>query len=164
MSILYAGLITATALCSAVAGFLLAFAVVAMPGLGTLGDREFLRAFQVIDRVIQNQQPIFMILWVGSVAALGFSGLWGAIKLQGLDRLLLLAATAVYFLGVQLPTVKVNVPLNNQLKAVDLGTLSAPDLAETRARFEPRWNRWNHVRTILASLCSVLLILLLFRI
>ena len=33
-------------LCSLVAGFLFAFAVVVMPGIKSLGDGEFLRAFQ----------------------------------------------------------------------------------------------------------------------
>jgi uncharacterized membrane protein len=36
-----------------VAGFLFAFAAVIMPGIRSLGDRAFIRAFQVIDRVIQ---------------------------------------------------------------------------------------------------------------
>lgn len=42
----------ATRLCSLVAGFLFAFALVVMPGLESLGDRPFVRAFQVVDRVI----------------------------------------------------------------------------------------------------------------
>ena len=50
-------LILATLLCSLVAGFLFAFATVVMPGIKTLNDREFIRAFQVIDGVIQNNQP-----------------------------------------------------------------------------------------------------------
>ena len=63
-------LILATFLCSLVAGFLFAFAVVVMPGIGSLNDRDFLRAFQVMDHVIQNNQPIFMLVWVGSVVSL----------------------------------------------------------------------------------------------
>ena len=42
-------LILATLLCSLVAGFLFAFATVVMPGIKTLNDREFIRAFQVIE-------------------------------------------------------------------------------------------------------------------
>ncbi len=70
MGIFQIALILATFLCSLVAGFLLAFAIVAMPGIGSLNDREFIRAFQVMDRVIQNYQPIFMLVWVGSVVTL----------------------------------------------------------------------------------------------
>lgn len=54
MGIFQFTLIVATFLCSLVAGFVFAFAVVVMPGIGNLGDGAFLRAFQVMDRVIQN--------------------------------------------------------------------------------------------------------------
>jgi uncharacterized membrane protein len=47
----------AALLCSLVSGFLFAFAVVIMPGIRNLGDREFLRAFQAIDGVIQRGNP-----------------------------------------------------------------------------------------------------------
>ena len=61
----------ATLLCSLVTGFVFAFAVVAMPGIGTLDDREFLRAVQAMDGVIPKNQPIFIVVWVGSVVTLG---------------------------------------------------------------------------------------------
>jgi hypothetical protein len=63
-------LVLATFLCSLVAGFLFAFAAVVMPGIGRLDDRGFIRAFQVIDRVIQRNQALFVLVWVGSVLAL----------------------------------------------------------------------------------------------
>jgi hypothetical protein len=31
-----------------------------IPGIKSLNDREFIRAFQVIDEVIQNNQPLFV--------------------------------------------------------------------------------------------------------
>ena len=68
-------LMVATLLCALVAGLVLAFAVVVMPGIGSLGDREFLRAFQAMDDMIQDRQPVFMVVWVGSiVAVLGGTG------------------------------------------------------------------------------------------
>jgi uncharacterized membrane protein len=70
VEIFQVALIVATFLCTLVAGFVFAFAVVVMPGIRTLGDGEFLRAFQVMDRVIQNNQPVFMLVWLGSVIAL----------------------------------------------------------------------------------------------
>ena len=66
----HAVLVVATFLCALVAGLLFAFAVVVMPGIGRLDDGGFIRAFQAIDRVIQNNQPLFMSVWVGSVLAL----------------------------------------------------------------------------------------------
>ena len=41
-----------------------------MPGLSNLNDKEFIRAFQVTDAVIQNNQPIFMLTWIGSIVSL----------------------------------------------------------------------------------------------
>ena len=63
-------LILATVACALVAGLLFAFAIVTMPGINRLNDGEFIRAFQVMDGVIQNNHPLFMLVWLGSVAAL----------------------------------------------------------------------------------------------
>lgn len=157
------GLILTTLLCSLVAGFVFAFACVAMPGIGTLNDREFIRSFQAMDRVIQNNQPVFLLVWVGSAVALAFSVLLGVRQLEGAERMLVVAAGLVYFLGVQLPTLTVNVPLNNQLQTLDAETMDETVLAEARGDFEPRWNRWNTIRTVLAILTSTLLIILVLR-
>ena len=63
-------LILATLLCSLAAGLLFAFAIVVMPGIGSLNNRGFLRAFQLMDGMIQNNQPVFILVWVGSIMAL----------------------------------------------------------------------------------------------
>jgi hypothetical protein len=52
---------------------------------------------------------------------------------------------------VQVPTFIVNIPLNNRVQRSGV----------TRAEFEPRWNRWNALRTACAVLASVLLLLVL---
>ena len=163
MSFVYIALIVATFLCSLVAGFLFAFAVVAMPGIGSLNDREFIRAFQVMDRVIQNNQPIFMLVWAGSVVALVTSVVLGIGQLDGARRLLLIFAALFYLVGVQLPTIAINVPLNNTLQTLDVAEMSATMPKAAREAFEPRWNRWNLVRTVFASLASALLIVLVSR-
>ena len=163
MGIFQATLILATFLCSLVAGFLFAFAVVAMPGLRSLNDREFLRAFQVMDRVIQNNQPIFMVVWVGSIVALITSALLGIGQLDGTGRLLIILAALVFLLGVQLPTITIHIPLNNKLQTLDVDTMNEAAQRAARENFEPRWNRWNAIRTALSSLVSALLIMLLFR-
>ncbi len=163
MGIFQAALILATFLCSLVAGFLFAFAVVAMPGIRSLNDREFIRAFQVMDRVIQNNQPLFMVVWVGSVVVLILSVVSGIGQLEGAGRLLLIFAALLYLLGVQLPTVTINIPLNNKLQTLDVDAMSENAQRAAREDFEPRWNRWNAIRAALASLSSALLILLLFN-
>ncbi|MGB5615205.1 MAG: DUF1772 domain-containing protein [Desulfobacterales bacterium] len=155
-------LILATFLCSLVAGFLFAFAVVTMPGIRILNDREFIRAFQAMDRVIQNNQPIFMLVWVGSVVALVASVVLGIGQLDGAGRLLFILAVLAYFLGVQLPTVTINIPLNNKLQTLDVDAMNETSPKIARKDFEPRWNLWNSIRAAFASLVSALLIILLF--
>ena len=156
-------LLLATFLCALVAGFLFAFVVVAMPGIGSLDDGAFIRAFQRMDRIIQNNQPVFMLVWLGSAVLLLGSAVLGFGRLAGVDRLLLLAATLLYMLGVQVPTAVVNVPLNNQLQAHDVDRMDEAERDAARRAFEPRWNRWNGLRTVLASLATALLMVLLYR-
>ncbi len=144
----------AVLLVALVTGLLLGFVVVAMPGIGVLDDRSFLRSFQVMDRVIQDGHPLFMATWVGSVlAVLAAMGL-GLGEAEGGRRVLLLASGAVYLLGLQLPTAAINIPLNNAVQALDLATAPDDDVAEARAAFEARWNRWNAIRTAMGCLAA----------
>ncbi len=116
-------LFLSTFLCSLVAGFLFAFAIVVMPGIKDLKDREFIRAFQVMDGVIQNNQPVFILVWVGSVVTLLASLVLGMGQLEGVGRLLIIFAALAYLLGVQLPTAAINIPLNKRLQALDVDAL-----------------------------------------
>ena len=156
-------LIVATFLCSLVAGFVFAFAVVVMPGIKNLKDGEFIRAFQVMDRIIQDNQPLFMLVWVGSSLALIVSAGLGIAELTGGKRLLLLVATCMYLFAVQAPTITINIPLNNKLQKLDVEAMNERDQEIARAEFEPRWNRWNAIRTLFASLVSALMIILLLQ-
>jgi uncharacterized membrane protein len=156
-------LIAATLLCALVAGFVFAFAAVVMPGIGTLDDRNFLRAFRAIDRVIQNNQPVFLLVWIGSVVVLLASAVLGFEQLDGTGRVLMVAAVLAYLLGVQLPTVAINVPLNNTVQTLRIDGMDETALGAARQKFESRWIYWNVVRTVLASLVSVLLLIVLLR-
>ena len=164
MTVFQAVLMLATFLCSLVAGFLFAFAAVVMPGIRSLDDGSFIRAFQVMDRVIQNNQPLFVFVWVGSVLALVAAAVLGLWALRGADRLLVIVTSLVYLLCVQLPTVTINIPLNNELQKLEPDTINEATRKRARADFEPRWNRWNAIRAACASLASILLVLLLLRV
>jgi uncharacterized membrane protein len=163
MTLFEAVLMVATLLCSLVAGFLFAFASVVMPGIRNLDDSGFIRAFQVIDGVIQKNQPAFIFMWIGSVVSLVAAAALGLWILAGVDRLLLIAAVLVYILGVQVPTVAINIPLNNRLQALEAGAMNETARKRARGDFEARWNRWNVFRTWCASVASALLLLLLLR-
>ncbi|NRB41657.1 MAG: DUF1772 domain-containing protein [Pseudomonadales bacterium] len=163
MGIFEIALILSAFLCSLVAGFLFAYAIVVMPGIKNLNDSEFIRAFQVTDRIIQNNHPIFMLVWVGSAIAIIVLALSGIGKLQGVDLILLALATLAYVIGVQVSTIAIHLPLNNKLQTLDVNTMSETDIKVARNDFESRWNSSNLIRTAIASCVSVLLIILLFR-
>jgi uncharacterized membrane protein len=163
MSFLEISLVLSALLCALVAGFVFAFASVVMPGIQMLNDRDFLRAFKAIDLVIQRNQPLFMLVWVGSVFALVIAALLSFWHLAGVDHLLLLLASVIYLLGVQLPTATINIPLNNQLQKLDLDAVNDSAISDARVRFEERWVKWNRIRTVLAALASALLIVLALR-
>ena len=67
MDVLDISLILSILSCSLVGGFIFTYAIVVMPGLSNLNDKDFLRAFQVTDAVIQKNQPLFMFTWIGSI-------------------------------------------------------------------------------------------------
>ena len=163
MELIQFAVLLSALLCSLVAGLVLTFAIVVMPGIRTLGNLDFLKSFKAMDRVIQNNQPIFMLVWLGSVLVLLASTVLGIWRLEGLDRALLTVACGIYILGVQVPTVTINIPLNNHLQSQDLDTITVSALRATTEMFESRWLRWNTIRTVIATLTSVLLLVLLIR-
>lgn len=163
MELIQIAILLSALLCSLVAGLVLTFAIVVMPGIRTMDDLEFLKSFKAMDRVIQNNQPIFMLVWLGSALVVLASTVLGIERLAGLDRVLLVVACAIYIFGVQVPTVAVNVPLNNHLQSQDLDRMTEPELRATIEKFESRWLQWNLIRTVIAILTTVLLLVLLLR-
>lgn len=163
MTLFSISLVLAMFFCSLVAGFLFAFAVVVMPGLRSLSDGEFIRAFQGMDGIIQANNPLFVVVWLGSIVSLIACAVLGGMHLPMLDRLVLFGAAGAYFLMVQLPTFRINIPLNNFIQSLDTRSMDATELEEARHRFEPRWNRWNNFRTISSALVVVMLIIVLYR-
>ena len=145
-------------LCSLVAGLVFAFAIVIMPGIKSLPDREFLRAFVVMDRVIQNNHPMFMLVWLGSAVAVIVLAILSIWQLDETNRLLAIVLSAIYLLGVQLPTVTINIPLNNKLQSLNLDGMDDAGLSTARLGFEGRWTLWNSIRTVVATVVSAGLI------
>lgn len=154
-------LVLAAFLCALVAGFLFAFAVVVMPGLGALDDRDFLEGFREIDGVIQRGNALFGLVWMGSALAVIAALVLGLGRPAGPERGLLALAAGVYLIGVQAETFIVHIPLNNELQALDFAGADDETLRRARQRFEPRWNRWNRIRAALAALATALLLVVL---
>ena len=141
--------LTSTLLCALVTGFVFTYAVIVMPGLAKLTDREFIRAFQVTDGVIQNNQPIFMIVWVGSVISVISTLIVSLMGPYSVETVLVIIAGFVYLLGVQGLTVLVHLPLNRRIQTVNVEEWDASALREERLLFETRWIRFNWIRTLI---------------
>ena len=147
---------------SLVAGLLFGFAVVVMPGLAKLADKDFLFAFKHIDGIIQDNQPLFIVVWAGSILSAITTLALGVMNLSGDQLYLVSAASGLYLLGVQLPTFRFNIPLNNMLQNLEIDALDESEAASARGDFETPWNRWNRFRTVSAifSVSMLLLVLL----
>ena len=161
MNILDISLIFSILTCSLVTGFIFTYAVVVMPGLSKLNDKEFIRAFQVTDGIIQNNQPLFMLTWVGSIIAILSSILIAIIFVGISETWLIILVGVVYLLGVQGITISINIPLNNHLQQVNIDELNSQKLSEERIKFENKWNKFNIIRTVIAFSVSVILLLIL---
>jgi uncharacterized membrane protein len=136
-------------------GVMFLYANTIMPGLRRTDDRTFVGAFQAIDTAIIN--PLFLATFLGGLV---FTGLAAALSLGEDLRSVLPWIVAAFFLYlvVVVITVVVNVPLNDGIKGAGAPDQIA-DLAKVRTTFdEPKWIRWNLVRTILTTSAFVCLL------
>ena len=160
---LHVTLMMSILLCSLVTGLLFGFAVVVMPGIAKLTDKEFLLAFKHMDEIIQNNQPLFILVWAGSILTVLATLILGTIDMTGAQLYLLWIASALYLFGVQLPTFRFNIPLNDSLQALDIEALDDSGAAGSRTDFESPWNRWNRFRTVNGVFAVSMLLFLLFQ-
>ena len=163
MEPLHMALLLSILFCSLVAGLLFGFAVVVMPGIAKLADKEYLLAFKHMDGIIQNNQPLFVLVWVGSILSVITTLGLGIMNLSGAQIYLLIGGSVLYLLGVQLPTFRFNIPLNNSLQKLDIEGLKENEAALFRTSFETSWNRWNIIRTVNAIIAFSMLLLVLIR-
>ena len=161
MDMLDVTLIFSITLCSLVSGFILTYSIIVMPGLSNLNDKDFLRAFQVTDAIIQNNQPVFMFIWIGSILAVLATILISLVSIRFSEAWLIVLVAFVYLLGVQGITVAIHIPLNNHIQRIKIEDLNDEALANQRSKFETKWNFFNYIRTSIAISVSVLLLILL---
>ncbi len=161
MNSLDIALVFAVLTCSLVTGFIFTYAVVVMPGFSKLEDKEFLRAFQVTDGVIQNNQPLFMLTWVGSIISVLSVMAISILSLGVSEAWIIFVVGLIYLLGVQGITVSIHLPLNNHIQKIDINDMNNQSLNEERTNFEMRWNYFNKIRTFIAFAASLSFLLIL---
>jgi len=163
MEPLHVALMLTIMLCSLVAGLLFGFAIVVIPGIAKLTDKEYLLAFKHMDGIIQNNQPLFILVWSGSILSIIITLILGIMNLSGTQIYLLVFASILYLFGVQLPTFRFNIPLNNSIQHLDIESLEGSEATSSRVGFEIPWNRWNRIRTVNAILAVLVLLFLLIK-
>ena len=161
MDFLDIALIFSILLCSLVSGFILTYAIVVMPGLSNLNDKNFLRAFQVTDAVIQNKQQLFMFIWIGSIVSI-LTTILISLVIIGLSKAWpIVLIGIVYLLVVQGITITIHIPLNNHIQNIKIEKLNEKSIADERINFEKRWNFFNYIRTAVAISTSFSLLIIL---
>jgi uncharacterized membrane protein len=159
MDLLDISLIFSITLCSLVSGFIFTYAIVVMPGLSNLNDKEFIRAFQVTDAVIQNNQPIFMFTWIGSIVSLLITILTSVVGFELSETWLVVLFSVIYLLGVHVITIAIHIPLNNHIQKVEIEELNDKAITDERVKFERKWNFFNNIRTSISISVSLLLLI-----
>ena len=159
MEILNISLFFSTLLCSLVTGFILTYAIVVMPGLSNLDDKEFIKAFQVTDGIIQNNQPIFILIWVGSIISVLITIIISIFTLGLLEAWKIIFVSLVYLIGVQAITIIIHLPLNRRIQKIDINSTNLQSLNEERKNFETNWNYFNNIRTVIAFLVTLFFLL-----
>ena len=147
--------------CSLVTGFIFTYAIVVLPGFSKLGDKEYIRAFQVTDGVIQNNQPLFMLTWIGSIISVLGAILASILSPELAKTWFVVLIGAVYLIGVQGITITIHLPMNNHIKDLNLDELDDQTLSKERLKLETKWNYFNNIRTGVGFFVSLSLLLVL---
>ena len=141
------------------AGLFYAWSVSVIPGTQKVSHEVYLQTMQSINRAILN--PAFFFIFFGSIALLSIASVY-QFHTSKLTFYLVLASAICYLIGTVGVTGLGNVPLNNQLDALDLAELKNSKLAEFRTFYESKWNLLHQVRTICAMGSFVLVVLAVF--
>ena len=78
-----------------------------MPGFSKLNDKDFIRAFQVTDNVIQNNQPLFMLIWIGSILSVISTIAFSIFNINADYSILIMSTGFFYLIGVQGLTISI---------------------------------------------------------
>lgn len=139
------------------AGLFFSWTISVIPGLAKLEDKSYLEAMQSLNRAILN--PAFFIVFLGSMLALPLVTFMEYKSGNNKRFYLFIIASVIYLIGSIGVTFLGNVPINNQLEALDLSTIESEQLKTFRTGFESKWNNLNLIRT-LSSVASLGLFLL----
>ena len=142
------------------AGFFYAWSVSVIPGTKKIEDPAYLETMQNINRAILN--PAFFLIFFGSILFLSISSIL-EFHTNKVTFWLLVTSSIFYLIGTVGVTGLGNVPLNDQLAALELVNVNADKMAEFRKFYESNWNRLHTIRTAFAVLSFLLSVVAVFK-
>ncbi len=137
--------------CGLVAGIFFAFSSFVMAALGRLPSDHGIAAMNTINVTVINRS--FMLAFFGSAMVCLAATALSVIQWSPTAGTLVVLASAIYLAGCIGVTILGNVPLNNALAAVPLGT---PQAAALWTHYLSEWTRWNTVRTVASAAAAIL--------
>ena len=141
------------------AGLFYAWQVSVIPGTMKVNHLNYLETMQSINREILN--PRFFLVFFGPILLLAAGSVF-SYSSPKIVFVLMIIATLVYLFGTFGITVTGNVPLNEQLDALNLADMDTDKLAEYRAKYETEWNKFHTRRTVSAVVAFVFAALAVF--
>lgn len=131
-----------------IGGFFYAYSVSVMRGLDNLPEIQAIHTMQLLNQGTRNGVFLFTFMFT-PIIAFGCAVALYFLK-ERVAGILLLLAAAIYFMGSMLPTVNVNVPLNQALELLDPTMIDPADAPAIWAEFHATWTFWNSVRAAMA--------------
>jgi len=141
------------------AGLFYSWSVSVIPGTQKIADPAYLETMQSINRAILN--PAFFLVFFGSMLFLGISSIY-EFHTNKATFWFFLTSSIFYLIGTVGVTGLGNVPLNDQLDALDLVKMNTIKMTEFRQFYESNWNRLHLIRTVFAVTSFLLAVLGIF--
>ncbi|WP_272149657.1 DUF1772 domain-containing protein [Tenacibaculum aiptasiae] len=139
-------------------GVFFAWSVSVILGTKKVVDVTYLETMQSINREILN--PVFFIVFFGSLITFVLSTY---LQLNSKTVFVfVLMSTIIYLLGTFGVTAFGNVPLNNELEALNINQLNSVELKDFRTYYESTWNHYHGIRTISSMISFILLLISIF--
>jgi uncharacterized membrane protein len=134
-----AGTVAAALGCALIAGLMFAFSTSVMPALGRRPETEGVAAMQAINTTILN--PLFGLVFGGTTVLCLALAVTAPLTTDQANAMLRGIGSVLYVIGTFGVTMVVNVPMNNELDALD----AADDKGNAHwGTYLPRWTAWNH--------------------
>ena len=149
-------LVSAMFLTGLMAGIFFTWSNAVKPGIGKLGDQEYLNALQSMNRVILN--GAFLIVFIGAIIAVALVPMFHFHLYPKNIFWLFICILTIYWIGVFGVTVFGNIPLNELLDKTNLEIISLEEITALRSLIEDKWNNFNLIRSISSGITFLLLI------